>query len=299
MKNEGVVFKNLDSFIIVTTFLFLWIAINFGKNVEDMVAYFLILTFGILHGANDLKLIQASSTHTKKRYSFLKVTSYYVLFLLICASLFYFLPGLALLAFVLFSGYHFGEQHWNSKFKSQSGTTIWFYSSYGLVVLSLLFVSQAGVVNVVIQNITGYAIPPKYYSYLLFFSGGLFAALYILLTKNNKVVSNWIQEMFYLALFLIIFNTASLLWSFAIYFILWHSLPSLIDQIGFLYGEVTKKNVILYLKTSFIYWAISVIGLALLYLIIGRESDTFQPILFSFLAAITFPHVLVMIRFYK
>ena len=57
MKNKGVVFKNLDSFIIVTTFLFLWIAINFGKNVEDMVAYFLILTFGILHGANDLKLI--------------------------------------------------------------------------------------------------------------------------------------------------------------------------------------------------------------------------------------------------
>lgn len=299
MKNKGVVFKNLDSFIVVTTFLFLWIAINFGKNVEDMVAYFLILTFGILHGANDLKLIQTSNSKAKKKYSFLKVASYYVLFLLICASLFYFLPSLALLAFVLFSGYHFGEQHWNSKFKSESGTTIWFYSSYGLVVLSLLFVSQVAVVNVVIQNITGYAIPPKYYTYLLFFSGGLFAALYILLTKNNKMVSNWVKEIFYLALFLIVFKTASLLWSFAIYFILWHSLPSLVDQIGFLYGDVTKKSIKLYLKTSFIYWAISVIGLALLYLIIGRESDTFQPVLFSFLAAITFPHVLVMIRFYK
>ncbi|ALM07846.1 beta-carotene dioxygenase [Sediminicola sp. YIK13] len=299
MKNKGVVFKNLDSFIIVTTFLFLWFAINFGDTTEDMVAYFLILTFGILHGANDLKLIQTSNSKAKKKYNFLKVASYYILFILFCASLFYYLPSLALFTFVLFSGYHFGEQHWNSKLKSQSRTTILFYSSYGLFVLSLLFVSQVTVVNSVIENITGYAVPIRFYTYLLFLSGGLFIALYILLTKNHKLISSWVKEIFYLVLFLIVFKTASLLWSFAIYFILWHSLPSLVDQIRFLYGDVTKKSIILYLKTSFVYWAISVTGLALLYLFIGKDSDTFEPIFFSFLAAITFPHVLVMIRLYK
>ena len=299
MKNKGVVFKNLDSFIIVTTFLFLWFAINFGDTTEDMVAYFLILTFGILHGANDLKLIQTSNSKAKKKYNFIKVASYYILFILFCASLFYYLPSLALFTFVLFSGYHFGEQHWNSKLKSQSRTTILFYSSYGLFVLSLLFVSQVTVVNSVIENITGYAVPIRFYTYLLFLSGGLFIALYILLTKNNKLISSWVKEIFYLVLFLVVFKTASLLWSFAIYFILWHSLPSLVDQIRFLYGDVTKKSIILYLKTSFVYWAISVTGLALLYLFIGKDSDTFEPIFFSFLAAITFPHVLVMIRLYK
>ncbi|MGY8916478.1 MAG: Brp/Blh family beta-carotene 15,15'-dioxygenase, partial [Flavobacteriales bacterium] len=95
------------------------------------------------------------------------------------------------------------------------------------------------------------------------------------------------------------FKTASLLWSFAIYFILWHSLPSLVDQIRFLYGGVTKKNIILYLKTSFVYWAISVIGLALFFLFFGGDSDTFLSFFFSFLAAITFPHVLVMTRLNK
>ena len=299
MKNKGVVFKNLDSFIIVTTFLFLWFAINFGDTTEDMVAYFLILTFGILHGANDLKLIQTSNSKAKKKYNFIKVASYYILFILFCASLFYYLPSLALFTFVLFSGYHFGEQHWNSKLKSQSRTTILFYSSYGLFVLSLLFVSQVTVVNSVIENITGYAVPIRFYTYLLFLSGGLFIALYISLTKNNKLISSWVKEIFYLVLFLVVFKTASLLWSFAIYFILWHSLPSLVDQIRFLYGDVTKKSIILYLKTSFVYWAISVTGLALLYLFIGKDSDTFEPIFFSFLAAITFPHVLVMIRLYK
>ncbi|MGY8915448.1 MAG: Brp/Blh family beta-carotene 15,15'-dioxygenase, partial [Flavobacteriales bacterium] len=163
MEKEGVIFKNLDGFMIVTTFLCLWFAINFGENVEDMVAYVLILTFGILHGANDLKLIQTSNSKSKKKYNFLKVVSYYVLFILFCASLFYYLPSLALLAFVLFSGYHFGEQHWSSKLNGQSGLAKWLYSSYGLVVLSLLFVSQAAAVNGVTENITGYIIPVRYY----------------------------------------------------------------------------------------------------------------------------------------
>jgi hypothetical protein len=73
MKKEGTIFKNLDGFVLVTTFFFLWFAISFGDSVEDIVAYFLILTFGILHGANDLKLIQTSNSNAKKKSSFLKV----------------------------------------------------------------------------------------------------------------------------------------------------------------------------------------------------------------------------------
>jgi Brp/Blh family beta-carotene 15,15'-monooxygenase len=299
MKKEGTIFKNLDGFVLVTTFFFLWFAISFGDSVEDIVAYFLILTFGILHGANDLKLIQTSNSNAKKKSSFLKVSSYYVFFILICASLFYFLPSLALLTFVLFSGYHFGEQHWSSKFKRRSKATLWFYSSYGLIVLSLLFVSHTIEVNTVIENITGHYIEPNFFSYILFFNIGLFAILYLLLKKNRSLESNWIREIFYLVVFLVVFKTASLLWSFAIYFILWHSLPSLVDQIKFLYGGITRKNIILYLKTSLIYWAISVIGLLVLFLFFGRDSNTFIAFFFSFLAAITFPHVLVMTRLNK
>jgi Brp/Blh family beta-carotene 15,15'-monooxygenase len=299
MKKEAVDYANLDGFMIVTTFLSLWFAINFEDNVEDLVAYFLILTFGILHGANDLKLIQTSHSQAKKKYNFLKVASYYVLFILFCASLFYYLPILALLGFVLFSGYHFGEQHWSSKFKCQSGIMMWFYTSYGLVVLSLLFVSHPEVVGSVIENITGLALPSNYYTYLLFFNGGLFVALYVLLSKYDKLVGHWVKEIFYLVIFLIVFKTASLLWSFAIYFILWHSLPSLIDQIKFLYGGVTKKSMVLYLKSSLVYWAISVIGLAVLFLFFSGDRETFLSFFFSFLAAITFPHVLVMTRLNK
>ncbi|MEJ1222967.1 Brp/Blh family beta-carotene 15,15'-dioxygenase [Sediminicola sp. 1XM1-17] len=299
MKKEDVIFKNLDGFIIVTTFLFLWFAINFGDEVEDMVAYFLILTFGILHGANDLKLIRSSNSNAKKKYHFLRVASYYVLFIIFCAALFYVLPSLALLAFILFSGYHFGEQHWESKFKEHSNTAIWFYTSYGLIVLSLLFVSHSGEVCDVIENIADLYIAPYYFTYLLLFSIGLFTAFYIWLSRLGKLDSNWVKEVFYLIIFLIVYKTASLLWSFAIYFILWHSLPSLVDQINFLYGGVNKKNMIRYLKTSFVYWAISVLGLGLLYLFFGSDSETFLSFFFSFLAAITFPHVLVMTKLNK
>jgi Brp/Blh family beta-carotene 15,15'-monooxygenase len=299
MKKENAVFENLDGFLIVTTFLSLWFTIKVESGVEDMVAYFLILTFGILHGANDLKLIQAANSQAKKKYDFLKVASYYVLFILFCAALFYYLPIFALSAFVIFSGYHFGEQHWSSKLNQQTRIIKWFYTSYGLVVLFLLFASHAAEVNSVIEDITGFVVPIKYYTYLLLFNGGLWGALYLFLSRYRKLYSNWVKEVFYLAIFLIVFKMASLLWAFAIYFILWHSLPSLVDQIMFLYGRVTKKNIFLYLKTSFIYWAISVIGLVLLYLFFGGQSDAFLPFFFSFLAAITFPHVLVMTKLNK
>ena len=299
MKKENAVFENLDGFLIVTTFLSLWFTIKVESGVEDMVAYFLILTFGILHGANDLKLIQAANSQAKKKYDFLKVASYYVLFILFCAALFYYLPIFALSAFVIFSGYHFGEQHWSSKLNQQTHIIKWFYTSYGLVVLFLLFVSHAAVVNSVIEDITGFVVPIKYYTYLLLFNGGLWGALYLFLSRYRKLYSNWVKEVFYLVIFLIVFKMASLLWAFAIYFILWHSLPSLVDQIRFLYGGVTKKNIFLYLKTSIIYWAISVIGLVLLYLFFGGQSDAFLPFFFSFLAAITFPHVLVMTKLNK
>jgi hypothetical protein len=42
--------------------------------------------------------------------------------------------------------------------------------------------------------------------------------------------------MFYLLLFTILFKSSSLIWGFAIYFVIWH-IPSIIDQIKFLNGS--------------------------------------------------------------
>ena len=64
-----------------------------------------------------------------------------------------------------------------------------------------------------------------------------------------------------------IFKVSSLIWGFAIYFILWHSIPSIINQVVYLKGEFNKKNFGSYIKTAFAYWLVSLIGIAVLYLL--------------------------------
>ena len=49
--------ENYQNFKIFFTFLLFWFSIQFGEVVEDIVAYFLVITLGILHGANDLLII--------------------------------------------------------------------------------------------------------------------------------------------------------------------------------------------------------------------------------------------------
>lgn len=297
MKNKGGYFANLNSGMLVATFFSLWLAVNFESTVEDTLGYLLILSFGILHGANDIKLLQVAAEREKKSYKYLHVLFYYIGFVLVVAALFYFIPHIALALFILFSAYHFGEQHWVSKIEGTSLEDILFHTSYGLVVLMLLFSAHQEEVSYIIEKITGVAIVVEYYIIGSVVSVSLYVLLYI---KKVKQLSNYlILELFYLLVFFIVFNTASLLWAFAIYFIIWHSIPSLSDQIKYLYGDYSKAHLIKYLKSSVIYWLVSVVALILLFIFIKDSVASFLPFLFSFIAAITFPHIFVISKLNK
>jgi Brp/Blh family beta-carotene 15,15'-monooxygenase len=107
-----------------------------------------------------------------------------------------------------------------------------------------------------------------------------------------------VEELLYLVVFAILFKMGSLIWGFALYFIFWHSNPSLHDQIKFLYGKYSFNNFMLYFKSAFIYWIISLVGIFVLYGIFKNET-IFDALFFSFLAAITFPHTFVILKMFK
>lgn len=297
MKKKDSSIVNLSSFMIVSTFFSLWLAVQFDESVENILAYILILSFGILHGANDLKLIQRTDFSKATRKNFLKTLFYYVLFVFGSALLFYFIPAIALLLFVLFSGYHFGEQHWTAQMKSHSILSRIFFLLYGLYILCLLFYLHEETVTIIITNITEIVLWEDIYFYSTIFCGASMIAIYLFLGHQNKRLrTSIIKELFYITVFFIVFSTASLLWSFAIYFVLWHSIPSLVDQIKYLYGHLSKGTIWSYAKSSFPYWMISLVGLSLLLYIFKDNFETSLSFFFSFLAAITFPHVLVINR---
>ena len=149
------------------------------------------------------------------------------------------------------------------------------------------------------QDITSIHISTErfYHAFYFVISGFLLLCLikYFQSTTFKKVI---VQEILLLFVFAIIFKTSTLIWSFTIYFILWHSIPSMMDQINFLYGSTTYENFKKYFSSAFLYWIISLLGISVLYLMFKNEYF-FDALFFSFLAAITFPHVWVIVNMFK
>lgn len=290
--------SKLDRISLLISFFGLWINSQLNEFSQAIIGFFIIFLIGILHGSNDILLI--NKTLLKKSLSTQKIIFYYVLVVLAGTLLFCFVPILGLLLFILISSYHFGEQHWqflnNIKLKLE---IIIFQFMYGLMILLLLFQSHDLEVKTIIESITNYSISNFNFNYLLYITSSILLVVGIILFKNSTLFrKNLLVNIFYLLVFIIIFNTANLIWAFAIYFVIWHSLPSIRDQIQFMNGSVTIKNIKQYIVTAFPFWIISLFGIAILYFLL-KDKIIFESIFFSFLAAITFPHVFIIIKMFK
>lgn len=252
----------------------------------DYLAIFGVLTLGILHGANDLSLLQSIRFMRTKSQRFLVYTATVLLFSLIL----YHFPMTALLLFVLFSCYHFGEQQWTHRFQSKINFPQLFFFVYGAFLFSMLFWSHAEQTQFIIKELSDLNIDPISFQYMTYTSGCL-CVLYLLLqfSAAKTVIMDVLLQSILLVL---LFWTTNLIVSFGTYFIIWHSWPSLKDQTRTLYN---KPNAYFeYLKDAFPYWIISILGLSIFY--VYNEQIGLNPLalFFAFLAAITFPHVLVI-----
>jgi len=287
-----------SNFAIVASFIGLWLNSFFSQEFQLIVGFILILSFGILHGANDLALIKNVNSNDKVE-NFYKILLYYIVIVLSGATLFYLIPWFALSLFILISGYHFGEQQWNEQLITEAKWVKFIYEMlYGLIILFLIFTFHALEVQKIILAISTIQVP--IFSFLLFLK--ILLSLFTLLSiffyfKIERFKNYFFKELFYLFVFSIIFKASSLIWGFALYFIFWHSIPSMIDQIAFLFGNVSFNNFKLYFRSAFVYWIVSLLGIALLYLIF-KEQKIFNALFFSFLASITFPHVVVIVKMF-
>lgn len=288
----------IQNISMLTSFLGLWLTSYLTVEYQNIVGLSLIFSFGILHGANDLELI--SRLEQNKRISFFKTLATYVVLVIACVVLFIKVPLLALIFFIIISGYHFGEQNWIELLKNCNVIIIrLFQFSYGILILTSLFYFNAQEVEKIIFKIAKINIPESLFLTILIFSLLIYITLSILLIKYYTISPIIIfEQTFYILVLCIIFKVASLFLGFAIYFIFWHSIPSLYDQIKFLYGSFSFSNFKKYFKAAFLYWSISLLGVFVLYYI-SRDLLIFDALFFSFLASITFPHFIIMLKMYN
>jgi Brp/Blh family beta-carotene 15,15'-monooxygenase len=132
----------ISKFSIIISFFCLWLCSFVSPENQLFIGFVFILSFGILHGSNDIFVLKKILLKNEN-FSFFKILLLYVLFILCCILLFYYFPSLILLLFILFSGYHFGEQqliYLNNKVESSTSLFLQSYQTlYGLLILFLLF----------------------------------------------------------------------------------------------------------------------------------------------------------------
>lgn len=281
LKNYG-----FASLISLATILFSFFVPAIFQDITGLIGVF---TIGILHGANDMLILSKKVTHPSKN-TFIKTLSLYISVVLLGGFLFFYVSEWALLAFVLVSCFHFGEQHWEP-LALAIPLQGFFYFCYGGLIFFLLFFIKHVEVNAVILQITGFEISRHIFLIgLLVFAGFFYTFLVSLKVLHSKIVS----ESLLLLFLAIIFQLSSLVFGFAFYFVVWHSIPSLKSQLRYLYPESTSHSFLKYLKSSAIYWVMALIGMITAYYFLDFKASYFLPLFFSFLAAITFPHVIVM-----
>jgi len=281
-----------QDFMIIVTFFLFWTSIQFGQVIEDTIAYIFVLSLGIIHGANDLNILQKKQL---KKNNFLKSLFLYLFLILLCVFSFLLNPFVAVLLFVLLSAYHFGEQHLEKKISGNLWLQSVIFISYGLLIFSLLFYENISDVNSIVSNLTQHTIDQTLIEIVFFVASITLVGCFLFALYKKYILDiNYFKEFLYLFVLFLVFKTGTLIFGFAVYFVFWHSIPSITDQIHYLFGVKSKNSVVKYFKSAFIYWVFSITGLVIAYYFL--EEKLFNAVLFLILFAVTAPHTFVMKR---
>lgn len=283
--------------LIIITLFSLWLTNYFASGSQSILAFSLLFSVGLLHGSNDLQLL-SKTFFKKKPTTFYKRLGWYLAIVGLAFCMFFWIPLIALVLFIAVSGYHFGEQHWD-EYLNRSALHRVLYFAYGQVLLFLLFYLNPVDTTEVILQLTSFELVPQIYELGLLFFGGLFLLVlgYLYFTEDLET-AKIVKELFLLIVFSIVFQVASLVWAFTIYFIFWHSVPSIREQIQYLYGSVDKKSLLRYFKGAVLVWIASILGLLLFFKLMESGQQSFITIFFSFLGAITFAHTVIISRMF-
>lgn len=282
--------SNYQNYMLFFTFLILWMSLQFGQLVSNTMAYIMILSVGIVHGSNDLILLRKSQQHKR---SFQNLLLRYLLLIAICIGGFFIHAFLAILLFIIISAYHFGEQHLEKYSFPKSILEEMYYLIYGLLIFLFLFSQNLTEVNAIVYDLSSRTFSFHIVLYGLLFAIGLQLFLFLYLYANRSLSSsNILKEIVYLLIIFFLFRTTSLLLGFAVYFIFWHSIPSILDQIKFLKGAFSKRTAKHYFKDAIPIWCLSLCALIITYIFV--KPNFFSSVLFLILFAVTAPHVWVM-----
>ncbi|WP_226389361.1 Brp/Blh family beta-carotene 15,15'-dioxygenase [Penaeicola halotolerans] len=247
-----------------------------------------MMTVGIPHGSID-HLLAGKQTNRKELFLFF---TKYIGIILLYAVLWYLLPIVSLIVFLIISAYHFGQGHFIShEIKQLKWLTYIIFGAHWLIVI---LASDPVLTIEILQPIINVYWWENIALIVLLVSS--IACLTLTFIHKLHVHSKFLTELIGLTVLL---YTLPLLLSFALYFGFWHALPTMIQEYKALKNKQADFNLMSFVKQLIPLTLISLIGITFLLWASQRwlEEEALILLFFILISVITAPHVIVMDRF--
>ena len=298
-------FLNIRNYVLAITIVVALGGLVISKAwIQDHITGFALALIlgGIPHGASDYLIFNQLFRKGEAVGHKLKFLVYYVSAMAAYGLLWWTSPLMAFSLFILVSIYHFGQSNWQYvEFKDKLQETV-SYMLWGLLVVGfpvLLYHEQS---SLIILEITGYSLnlgPVRLPAIFLIVLTNLVQITN--LSEANLITGDAMKrELFQILVLVLLFASTPLLIGFGIYFVLWHSLSSTLDQITIFQSFNKRYNLKRYFLDMAPFTLLALLGLGFLYLWLGESMDhgLNLGVLFLFISIITVPHSILMDRFY-
>lgn len=303
---DSTAFKYSNILIIGITSIFI-ICGMFGvfssTTVELIVAGILIIIIGLPHGATDLLLVQYLSTD-KYKPNLKQTLTQYLGIIGFYGLIWFLLPQLAFLLFIIISIYHFGQSNFNFiQVESKIIRTISYLISGSFVLLTPLYIHHEMAIPIIetISGTTAFSFDLATAQILPIDLFLINIWLLIFLFLNEWIgVEELVKQLVSISLLMLCYSYLPLILGFTVYFVFWHSYGSMIDQVEYIR---TKKESFTWLK--YYLNALPITFLAVVLIAIGYWVNITWSINFSIvelffimLSLLTLPHILLIEQLY-
>ena len=269
-------------------------------ETQIITSTFFIMLVGIPHGSLDHLLLPTQNFKSK-----LKFYIFYLGLILLNLIVWSFSHILGLLVFFFISSYHFGEsQLYRFNLKNNLITHFTYFFWGCSVILSFLYYNIDEFVTlsnsyVDTQNLL-INVNLNLFSYLFFFCNGITLMLFLSFIYRLKMkVSDILSEVFFLFVIHLSSFLFPLLICFTLFFIVLHSLPSLVNQ--YKYFQTTKNNFAL---RDFIYLMAPYSLVSIFFILFISFCSYIEIINYSIplisiilISVITLPHSFIILKF--
>ncbi len=260
---------------------------------------FSLILAGVPHGASDFYLSRELSQRHWKQYSQALFLMGYFLIMALYSAVWLIAPIIAFWIFILFSTYHFGQSNWSFLKFPNSAVEKFTYLIWGMAIVGIPVILHFDQASSIVLEMTGvkFVLEDTYRAaliYLLIF--GVVGNAFYLNNSGSLSGKAFRNELGKFFLLMLLFFTTPLLIGFGIYFVLWHSLAAIIDQIKVVRVSNQSFGYKSYIRSTIPLTLIAYSGLALFYFFFNGYFDKGQGLgqLFIFISIITVPHAVLM-----